>query len=171
MPSRRTLPCDRLGRQGEAHRCDREPPSSTSSVSWVHRDAPLPNAEPAGVVVDEPSGATAVNTPRTRCEPRRRMWTLAATTTNSEGISSRRSGGAGADARWLDLSCPSLCAGSGGIDDCRRRLATQGRTYGQSQTRGPCEQARCRQPPAHPQRGTPQRVASTMGGRVPVTIR
>ena len=62
----------------------REPPSSTSSVSWAHRDAPFLTAKPAGVVVDEPSDATAVNTRRTRCEPRRRMWTLATRTTNGE---------------------------------------------------------------------------------------
>jgi hypothetical protein len=32
-------------------------------VSWAHRDAPFLTAKPAGVVVDEPSYATAVNTP------------------------------------------------------------------------------------------------------------
>jgi hypothetical protein len=32
-------------------------------VSWAHRDAPFLTAEPADVVVDEPSYATAVNTP------------------------------------------------------------------------------------------------------------
>ena len=46
---------------GHRHRCgsdQREPPSSTSSVSWAHRRAPLLTAKPAGVVVDEPSDAT-----------------------------------------------------------------------------------------------------------------
>jgi hypothetical protein len=32
-------------------------------VSWAHRDAPFLTAKPAGVVVDEPSDATAVNAP------------------------------------------------------------------------------------------------------------
>jgi hypothetical protein len=31
-------------------------------VSWAHRDAPFLTAEPAGVIVDEPSDATAINT-------------------------------------------------------------------------------------------------------------
>ena len=42
--------------RGDRHRCgcgQRESPSSTSSVSWAHLDAPLLTEKPAGIVVDE----------------------------------------------------------------------------------------------------------------------